>query len=77
MAFITLNVQPDMGSMKVLSAFCSFPFVFHLQINKSQGGSMTASIVHSLLSLIGPQHPAVKLPGVSFHKFIVSSSFQQ
>ena len=37
MAFITLNVQTDMGSMQVLNAICSFPFMLYLQINKSQG----------------------------------------
>lgn len=64
MAFITLNVQTDMASMKVLSAICSFPFMFYFQINKSRGGSTTAGIVYSLLGVIGLQHPAVKSPRV-------------
>lgn len=65
MAFITLNVQTDVASMRALSAICRFPFMFYFQTNKSRGGgSTTAGIVYSLLGVIGLQHPAVKSPGV-------------
>lgn len=59
------------------NAICSFPFMLYHQINKSQRGSMTAGVVYSLLALMGLLHPAVRLPVVSFHKFIVSSLYQQ
>lgn len=57
--------------------FAVFPFMFYLQINKSQRAQWLHSMWIHRSVLIGLQHPAVKSPARSFRAFIVSQPYQR
>lgn len=62
MAFITLNVQTDMG-VQVPSAICGFPIYVLLSNKLGPQGPTATAVGHCL------QHPAIKQLVVSSHTF--------